>query len=205
MATETLVWSLAAIIIGYLLGSVPSAYLAGRILGGADPRSVGDRNVGMANVFRSFGIVAGAAVMVADVGKGALAVVIAAACGLPQLAVIAAGFAAVAGHVWPLFLGFDGGAGVATAVGVALGVMPTEAAMAALLALPVFILLQRFYAGHHNEAPAVGFAFACLLPIALWREQSLTNIVGILAVAAFTVIRVFVWRHARYRGTGRGI
>ncbi|MBI4303601.1 MAG: glycerol-3-phosphate acyltransferase [Chloroflexi bacterium] len=106
------------IILGYLLGSIPFAYIAGRILRGRDIRQMGDRNVGAANAFRQLGRKVGVAVYLADAAKGALAILIARAASIPQEIVLLTGVAAVAGHNWSVFLGFRGGRGMSTAIGV---------------------------------------------------------------------------------------
>jgi len=111
------------ILLGYFLGSIPTAYLAGHILKGIDIRQVGDKNVGAANAFRQLGPRAGVAVGLVDAGKGILAVLIAQAANLPQAALLFTGAAAVIGHNWPVFIGFRGGRGVSTTIGVLLVVI----------------------------------------------------------------------------------
>ena len=108
------------IVLGYLLGSIPTAYIAGRLLKGRDIRQMGDGNIGAQNAFRQLGAKIGTAVFFIDAGKGALAIIIAQAVSLPQLAILIAGVAAVIGHNWPVFLGFRGGRGEATTIGVLL-------------------------------------------------------------------------------------
>jgi len=108
------------IAIGYLLGSIPTAYIAGHILKGEDIRRIGDENMGAANAFRELGSKAGILVGIIDAGKGALAVIIAQATNMPQYVVMLAGAAAVIGHNWPVFIGFRGGRGASTAIGVLL-------------------------------------------------------------------------------------
>ena len=103
--------AVAAIVIAYLLGSIPFAYLAGRARG-IDLRKVGSGNLGAANVFRTLGRRMGIAVMAADIGKGAAAVLIAKALTDDPWPAVAAG-AAMAGHVFPVWLRFKGGKGVA--------------------------------------------------------------------------------------------
>ena len=88
--------------------------------------------MGAANTFREIGAPAGICVFVADVTKGVIAVLIAYLMGMPQAVVLLAGVGVVAGHNWPLFLGFDGGRGEASTIGVLLIVMPRE--MSILLA-----------------------------------------------------------------------
>lgn len=122
----------------YLLGSIPFAYLIGR-LKGVDIRTVGDRNVGAFNVFRHVGLTAGISALAADIGKGALTIVVAKAlCGEGLVAFLAGG-TAVAGHNWPLFLRFRGGRGVGATAGVLLALLPKE--MSITLGLAAMSLL----------------------------------------------------------------
>src|SRR5688572_14417010 len=105
---------LPAILLGYAVGSLPIGYLVAQGTGGVDLRRVGSGNVGAANVYRSTNLSTAVAVMIADVAKGAAAVLLA---GGGANAVVA-GVAAVIGHVYPVWLRFKGGKGVATASGV---------------------------------------------------------------------------------------
>lgn len=104
--------------LAYLLGSIPTAYIAGRLTRGVDIRQVGDRNMGAQNAFRELGAGIGVLVGVIDAAKGAIVVLIAQGIGLPQLSVFISGAAVVIGHNWPLFLGFRGGRGEATTIGI---------------------------------------------------------------------------------------
>ena len=106
------------ILIGYLLGSLPTAYIAGRLLKGNDIRQMGDENMGAANAFRELGSRAGVTVGIIDAIKGSLAVLIALASGMSQTVVMLTGAAAVIGHNWPVFIGFRGGRGASTTIGV---------------------------------------------------------------------------------------
>jgi len=104
--------------LSYLIGSIPTAYIAGRWLRGKDIRRVGDLNVGAQNAFRHLGAKIGVLVGLFDAAKGAIPVLLARAIGVSQAAVFLAGAAAVLGHNWPLFLAFRGGRGEATTIGV---------------------------------------------------------------------------------------
>lgn len=126
-----------AIIIGYLLGSIPSAYIAARIVTGKDIRQMGGGNVGARNVLIEVGRGASIAVGIFDVGKGAAAVAIAYWLGVPLLFVLAAGLAAVVGHIWSVYLKFTGGNGLATTIGVLSLLMTREL----LIALAITLLL----------------------------------------------------------------
>ena len=108
------------VILGYLLGSIPTAHIMGRVFRKVDIRQVGDGNMGAQNAFRQLGAKIGVAVGLIDAGKGALAILIAQATNLPQITVLIAGVAAVIGHNWPVFLRFRGGRGEATTIGVLL-------------------------------------------------------------------------------------
>ncbi len=154
-----------AIIIAYLLGSIPSAYIAARIATGKDIRQMGGGNVGALNVFNEVGKRAGIAVLLADIAKGAVAMAIAWwLLDVPQLFMLATGLAAVVGHNWSIFLKFTGGKGMATTIG----------------ALAILMLLYGYWQGlliflgimaigliiTHNVALSTGIALLCLLVIA---------------------------------------
>jgi glycerol-3-phosphate acyltransferase PlsY len=111
------------VLLGYFLGSIPTAYVAGRLLKGKDIRQIGDGNVGAANAFRQLGAKAGIGVFLVDAGKGVLAILIAQAASIPLIAVLLTGAAAVIGHNWSVFIGFRGGRGVSTAIGVLLTII----------------------------------------------------------------------------------
>jgi len=111
------------VILGYILGSIPTAYIAGRLLGGGDIRRMGDGNVGARNAYHELGHRAGIFVFFLDATKGALPVLVAQSAGVPQVMVLATGAATVIGHNWPVFLGFRGGRGEATSIGILLALV----------------------------------------------------------------------------------
>jgi glycerol-3-phosphate acyltransferase PlsY len=119
-----------AIVIGYLLGSFPSAYLAGRLRKGIDIREVGSRNMGAMNVYYEVGAIEAALVSLADLGKGIGAILLVRwLSGIPLISPFdfltgLTGVAAVIGHVFPVFLKFRGGKGGATAIGILIFLMP---------------------------------------------------------------------------------
>jgi glycerol-3-phosphate acyltransferase PlsY len=130
---------LPSILLGYVVGSLPVGYLVAQSAGGVDLRRVGSGNVGAANVYRTSGRRMGIAVMIADMAKGAAAVL------LPGdgVSAVTAGVAAVVGHVYPVWLGFRGGKGVATATGV-FGVLSPGPTAIAAAAFGVIVVLTRF-------------------------------------------------------------
>ena len=113
--------SLLLLAVGYLLGSMPNGYLAGRWLKGIDLRQCGSGSTGATNVLRNVGKAPALVVFLLDVGKGALAVLLAKSFGLNDWVQVLAGLAALAGHIWPVWLGWKGGKAVATGLGMFLG------------------------------------------------------------------------------------
>ncbi|OGO31541.1 MAG: hypothetical protein A2Z29_10720 [Chloroflexi bacterium RBG_16_56_11] len=150
------------ILVGYLLGSVPTAYIAGRVVRGKDIRLIGDRNAGAANAYRELGPLAGITVGLLDAAKGILAILIARAGDMPQAVVLLAGLATVIGHNWPVFLGFRGGRGVSTTLGIML-VLVTLPLL--ILALPTLLILFV----RKNVTPAMAFLFIALPLVEWWR------------------------------------
>jgi glycerol-3-phosphate acyltransferase PlsY len=131
---------LAAVVIGsYLIGSIPSGLVVGR-LRRIDVREYGSGNIGTTNVVRTLGARYGAVVLIADVLKGAIAVILARYIIGSAISEMAAGLAAVAGHDWSLFLKFRGGRGVATSLG---GLLPMAmpAPLSGIIGLAIFVLV----------------------------------------------------------------
>src|SRR3989338_1638823 len=115
----------------YIIGSIPTAYIFGRLLKGIDIREYGSGNIGATNVFRVIGKGPGIAVLVIDIIKGFICATYLASGFLylapvtrPELYRIMAGLSAIAGHNWTIFLKFKGGKGVATSAGVVVGLIP---------------------------------------------------------------------------------
>lgn len=150
-----------AIVTSYLLGSIPFAYIVGRLKKGVDIRQVGGGNVGALNAIREIGLLPGLAVLIADIGKGSVAVLIATGLGLPLVWIFATGLAAIVGHNWPVFLGFKGGKGAATILGVLLALVPVESAVSFTIIAVLIIVTSNF-----RLAIAVGLA---LLPLIIWQ------------------------------------
>ena len=152
------------IIAAYLLGSIPFGYLIVRAKEGADVRDAGSGGTGATNVSRRAGKGAGVVTLLLDAAKGALAVVLARWFLTPDFGinwwVAAAGVMAVLGHIFPLWLGFRGGKGVATGVGVFLSLSPLAVACAAVLFLVVVAATRYVSLGSIIAAAA--------LPLFIW-------------------------------------
>ncbi len=141
MGWLSLEWILA-LCMAYLIGSIPFAYIAGRVVSGKDIRDEGDRNPGAGNAYRSIGARAGVLVAAADIWKGVIAVLLARGLTGSVGAEMVAGVAVVAGHNWPIFLQMRGGRGAASAVGVFIALVPIPAIPLCLAALALLPLIR---------------------------------------------------------------
>ena len=150
---------IVVLLVGYLLGSMSFAYLVTRALKQIDIRDVDIGNAGAGSVIRVVGLRAGISVLFLDIGKGILAVMVAQLCGVSLVWVFGAGLAAVLGHVYPVFLGFRGGQGAATLIGVFLGIVPK--AMGLALAVMGIVLLLNLRNGASRR---LFFVVACGAP-----------------------------------------
>jgi len=186
--------AIIAIIIAYLLGSIPFAYIAGRLIKGVDIRQVGGGNMGALNVMHEVGTAVGYAVFIADIAKGLLSVFVARWLGLSLILVLIVGFAAVAGHNWPIFLGFRGGKGGATIMGVLLALIPLEFAISFAITYIVVLITSN---------PVLGFgAGLAFLPLIIWLANgSGILIIYTLALSAFLAIRYSLAALKRAKGS----
>lgn len=128
------------IIVSYLLGSVPIGIFVAKFSGGVDPRTIGSRNIGATNVGRTSGRLAGTLTLAGDVLKGVIPPLLAYWYFSTPLLVALIGFSVFIGHIYPVFLGFKGGKGVATACGIFAVLSP----VALILALAVFFAVSYF-------------------------------------------------------------
>lgn len=149
----------AAFALAYLLGSIPFGLILTRLAGLGDIRTIGSGNIGATNVLRTGSKALAAATLALDGGKGAAAVLIAAWWG-PDMAVVAA-LGALVGHLFPVWLGFRGGKGVATGLGILLGLSWPAGALACLTWLAV--------AGASRYSSLSALAAFGLAPVYLWQ------------------------------------
>ena len=143
----------------YLLGSVPSGFIIGA-LSGVDVRNAGSGNIGATNVARLLGKRLGLLTLVADVAKGFVPVLLAEKLGMSDVGIALVAMAAFSGHLYPLFLRFQGGKGVATAFGALLGVAP-PATLVLLVVFGIAVLFCRIVS-------LGSIAAALAAPFALW-------------------------------------
>ncbi|MFN3198617.1 MAG: glycerol-3-phosphate 1-O-acyltransferase PlsY [Bradymonadia bacterium] len=174
-----MLWAIA-IIIGYLLGAFPTGVLVGR-LSGLDPRTKGSGNIGASNVTRTMGWRLGAAVLVVDVAKGALATALPLWVGGDIEHAATGGFMAVVGHCYPVWLKFNGGKGVATALGAMLVGAPVVALITALVWIAVVFI---------TRIPALGSLLGVLIFALLTRHPSVDFPVHVMALGVALIIVV---------------
>jgi acyl phosphate:glycerol-3-phosphate acyltransferase len=151
------------VVVAYLIGSIPFGYLIVRSKVGADVRETGSGGTGATNVSRRAGKAAGILTLVLDALKGSAAVLIARAAAGDEWVITAAAIAVIAGHIFPVWLGFRGGKGVATGVGVFLILAP----VALLCAGVIFVAIVAF-----TRYVSLGSMIAAvLIPVLVWLQS----------------------------------
>ena len=170
------------LISSYLLGSVPTGLLLASAFG-VNIRETGSGNIGATNVYRTMGRKIGILTLVGDCLKGLLPVLVAKWLDFPDIWVAAIGLAAFLGHVYTIFLGFKGGKGVATALGVFLGTAP----LSVLVGLAIFALV--LYKWRYVSAASI--AAAAIIPVAV----TLTKGTPELIAMSFVIAAIVIFRH----------
>ena len=180
--------SLTAAVVAYLIGSLSFAVLVSRAMGLGDPRSYGSGNPGATNVLRSGNKGAAVLTLVLDALKGFMPVWAVAAFGAPwglgEGTAALVGVAAFLGHLWPLFFGFKGGKGVATAAGVLIGLNP----WLGIGTLVTWLIIAYFFR-YSSLAALVSALFAPFYQLLIWGP-------GPTAIAAGVMGLLLIWRHA---------
>ena len=182
--------SLSQIIIllaGYCLGSLPNGFLAGKWISGVDLREIGSGSTGATNVFRHVGKRAAFVVFVLDVGKGVLAVLLAKAFMAEEMIQVAAGLAALIGHIWPIWLRGKGGKAVATGLGILLGIS-WEVGLASL---GIFITVLVF----SRIVSLSSIASAISLPMLMSIHFQGDNFRPAYLIVALLATSMILWRH----------
>jgi glycerol-3-phosphate acyltransferase PlsY len=180
---ETSLPLLIYLALGYLIGSLPFAVIVSKLFGLADPRSFGSGNPGATNVLRTGNKAAAALTLLGDAAKGWLAMFVAAKLGAGETAVALTGLAAFLGHVFPVFLKFRGGKGVATALGVMIGIHW----IMALAGVATWLLVA--VATRYSSLAALVAAVEA--PILTWFLTSRPELTATVAVMSLLLI----WRH----------
>ncbi len=169
------------VILGYLIGSIPTGYLAGRLLRGKDIRQMGDGNMGAQNAVRQLGAGVGVIVGLIDAAKGSLTILLAWAAHVPDISMYLAGAAAVIGHNWPIFLGFRGGRGEATTLGILLTIMPVPTAVLLVPGIVIAVVT-------HNVVLASVLGFVPLPLVAWWLHAPVPYIIFALALLVLVAL-----------------
>ena len=177
---------------GYLLGSIPFGLVVAKSLGTVDPRTAGSRNIGFTNVLRLSGKTAGVLTLAGDMGKGWLVAWVAARMFDREAVVAAIALTPIVGHLYSVFLGFRGGKGVATAMGVVLGMVPFVGVVVILVWL-VTVAVWRYSSG------AALVAFGALPVVAVLLGRSWMFVLFSVVVTGLIVFRhrenvVRLWR-----------
>jgi len=188
---------LAVVLVGYLLGAVPFAQLAGR-LRGVDMFQTGSTRAGAANLFWNVGRRIGLVVLFADAAKGSLAIIIAGLMGISGPLLLLAGGAAVLGHWKSVFTRFRGGDGMAVLIGVSLTMAPLLAFVSGMIGLvAAFIAIKSAF----RSAFGMAVSFTVMLGLSQFveyfrGEQGLVLALSILAVLVMAHNILVHWRHA---------
>tara|TARA_B100000965_G_scaffold126132_1_gene104852 strand:+ start:976 stop:1572 length:597 start_codon:yes stop_codon:yes gene_type:complete len=179
--------NLLILFLGYLLGSFPSGYLAGRIAKGIDIRSLGSGSTGATNVLRHIGKRAAITVFLIDVFKGVLAILLAKYFLLNDSLQVTVGLSTLIGHIWPIWLNWRGGKAVATGLGIFLGL----SWQVGLATLGIFILTIALF-----RIVSLASVIASLaLPIIMFISFNNSNFSLPFLVISLLATTLVVWRH----------
>ncbi len=179
--------NLLILLLGYLLGSFPSGYLAGRVAKGIDIRTFGSGSTGATNVLRHIGKRAAIAVFLIDVLKGVLSILLAKYFLLNDSWQVAVGLSTLIGHIWPVWLDWKGGKAVATGLGVFLGI----SWQVGLSTLGIFIIMIALF----RIVSLASISAALALPLIMFLSFKTTNISLPFLVISLLAMFLVIWRH----------
>ncbi len=175
------------LLLGYLFGSFPSGYLAGRISKGIDIRSLGSGSTGATNVLRHIGKRAAITVFLIDVFKGFLSILLAKYFLLNDSWQVAIGLSTLIGHIWPVWLNWKGGKAVATGLGVFLGI----SWQVGLATLGIFIVMITLF----RIVSLASVSAAIALPIIMYLSFKTLYISLPFLVISLLAMTLVIWRH----------
>ena len=178
----------------YLVGAIPFSYIAGKLLKGIDLRDHGSGNLGASNTFRNLGAAAGAVVLILDVAKGYFPVFVAVrmadASGVPvHWLALSAGFAAIMGHMFSIYLKFYGGKGIATSAGAFLAISP----YAMLASFSVFLIV--FAAKRIVSLASLGGSVTLPVFVYLFDRLDLSPSHWSYTVVTVALVLVIIYKH----------
>ena len=179
--------NLLILLLGYLFGSFPSGYLAGRIAKGIDIRSLGSGSTGATNVLRHIGKRAAITVFLLDVFKGVLSILLAKYFLLNDSWQVAVGLSTLIGHIWPVWLNWKGGKAVATGLGIFLGL----SWQVGLATLGVFIIMITLF----RIVSLASISASLALPLIMFLSFSSSNISLPFLIVSLLAMILVIWRH----------
>ena len=179
--------NLLILFLGYLFGSFPSGYLAGRIAKGIDIRSLGSGSTGATNVLRHIGKRAAITVFCIDVFKGFLSILLAKYFLLNDSWQVAIGLSTLMGHIWPIWLNWKGGKAVATGLGIFLGL----SWQVGLATLGIFLLIITLF----RIVSLASISAAIALPLIMFLSFESSSISLPFLVVSLLAMTLIVWRH----------
>jgi len=168
---------------GYLIGSIPTGLVLTKFFSKVDPRSVGSKNIGATNIFRTAGKALGVLTLIGDVLKGTIPVWIAIQWGVSDLWIATVGLSSLLGHVFPIFLGFRGGKGVATALGIYLIISPVS------VLIEIFIFVGMVWKWRFVSLGSITCATTIPILIAFFRSDSQVYFILSVILAALIIYR----------------
>jgi len=184
---------IAAVLVGYLLGSIPFALIAAR-LRGVDIFSTGSNKAGAANVFWNVGHRTGSLVFIGDVAKGSAAIIFAQLLDVPGLLLLLVGAAVIIGHWKSLFAGFRGGDGMASLMGITLALMPSLAPLGVATGVAVILLMRRSI---WRSSWGIAACYVFLTALSLYYQIDRDLVLGLTVLAGFVLIRSHIARRRR--------
>ena len=176
------------VLLGYVMGTCPTAYVLGKKFTGKDIRKLGDGNMGARNAYHEISHKVGILIFFIDSAKGLLAVLAAQLLDLSQVVVLATGMAVVAGHNWPVFLHFKGGRGEATTIGVFYALIPLPTL---ILTIPTVLMLLIV----KNVIITTAAIFISLLLVCWWLDVSGLLVIYAIGLAILIALTHFFNRH----------
>ena len=179
--------NLLILFFGYLFGSFPSGYLAGRIAKGIDIRSLGSGSTGATNVLRHIGKRAAITVFLLDLFKGVLSILLAKYFLLNDSWQVAIGLSTLIGHIWPIWLNWKGGKAVATGLGVFLGL----SWQVGLATLGIFIIMITLF----RIVSLASVSAALALPLIMFLSFSTSNFSLPFLIISLLAMTLVIWRH----------
>ena len=188
-----MLWIIAGIITSYLIGSIPTAFIFGKLLKRIDIRKFGSGNIGATNALRVLGKKVGISVLALDILKGIIPIFLVQIAGLPiniswDLFRILIGISCICGHNWTIFLNFKGGKGIATTLGVLIGLAWKTPGLSGILLLLVLIWIFIFLLSRMVSLASIVSGLFLPLLVVVFR-QSLAIIFASIILALFVLIR----------------